>query len=286
MIRRYLLTIFVLLLFANSKAQSVNIIPKFDFKLVKYYKLDTCRVYENVSNGTQTTQYLRKLYLFNNQGNIAQEVEFGANEYDGHTVIKYEYNSYGLITRKQVLRPDREPIEYTYYNAGNKWLRMSMVYPYPKDFEVQANDQGLILGIIGKAMVPERDSLTGEFTGKEIYGAMDEYEYRYNRFYKVVKETYYYLGRDVHTITYQYPTNGFGSPISKSYFKEDSKIPEYTVIYTYDSHGFLHTEVTKETDSGYTNTLEYEYSFAWDSPINEQQPEMKKGQQFWLEKKK
>ncbi|MCO5234128.1 MAG: hypothetical protein LC105_13170 [Chitinophagales bacterium] len=248
--------------------------------------MDTCRVYENVSDGTQTTQYLRKIYLFNGLGNIAQEVEFGVNEYDGHTIIKYEYNSNGLISRKQILRPERDPIEYIYYNSGNKWLKMSTIYPYPKDYEIQSNEQGLILGILGKAMVPERDSLTGELTGKEIYGTMEEYEYRYNRFYKVVKETYYYLGRDIHTITYQYPPNGYGLPLSMSYFKEDSKTPEYTIIYTYDPHGFLHMEVNKDITTGYTNTLEYEYSYHYDSPIHEQQPEMKKGQQFWIGKKK
>lgn len=281
--------LFALLTFTFSvnalHSQAVNIVSKFDPKLIKYYKVDTCRVYENVDNGQQTVQYLKKLYLFNKEGYISQEVEFGQSEYDGHTIIKYDYDSYQNISRKQILKVDREPIVYEYLNIGKQWKGMTVTYPYLKEYEVQSNDQGLILGIIVKSMIPEKDSI-GDPTGKEIFGVMEEYEFRYNRHYKVVKENYYYLGTDMHTIVYQYPPNGYGLPISMSFFKPSEKAPEYTTAFSYDPTGFLHMEVTKETVSGYTNTLEYEYAYAWDSPLLDTKPELNKEQKFWIGKKK
>lgn len=277
--------LFTCLFFASSiHGQSISIISKFDPRLVKYYKVDTCRVYENVSNGQQTLQFLKKAYLFDGNGNISQEIEFGQSEFDGHTITKYEYNSNNLISRKIVLRPQRDPIEYNYFNSGNKWLRMTTVYPFQKEYIVQTNDQGLILGILGKGMIPERDSITFETTGKEVFGTLEEYEYRYNRFNKISKENYYYLGVNLRTITYQYTPNGYGPPISMNLYKDESKIAESTTIFTYDPTGFLLIEVQKDNTNGYTNTLEYEYAYHYDSPIFEKVPELKDNQKFWLGK--
>lgn len=277
--------LFICLLFASSiHGQSISIISKFDPRLVKYYKVDTCRVYENVSNGQQTLQFLKKAYLFDGNGNISQEIEFGQSEFDGHTITKYEYNSSNLISRKIVLRPQRDPIEYNYFNSGNKWLRMTTVYPFQKEYIVQTNDQGLILGILGKGMIPERDSITFETTGKEVFGTLEEYEYRYNRFNKISKENYYYLGVNLRTITYQYTPNGYGPPISMNLYKDESKIAESTTIFTYDPTGFLLIEVQKDNTNGYANTLEYEYAYHYDSPIFEKVPELKDNQKFWLGK--
>lgn len=268
-----------------THGQSITLVPKFDSKLTKYYKVDTCRVYENVSNGQQTVQYLRKLYLFNSEGLISQEVEFGQSEFDGHTIIKYDYNSNHNITRKQILRPEREPIIYDYRYTGNKWTSMTATQPILREFEIQSNDVGLVLGIIVKSMIPERDTL-GELTGKEIFGKMEEYEFRYNRFYKVVKENFYYMNEEMNSKVYQYSPNGYGPPLNMSFFKAGEKTPDYVTTYTYDATGFLHMEVTKESGTGYTNTLEYEYAYAWDSPLLEKQPELEKGQKFWIGKKK
>lgn len=282
---KQILFLFISLFFSSFVyGQSINILQKFDPRLIKYYKVDTSRVYENVSNGKETVQYLRKLYIFDQNGNISQEVEFGQGEFDGHTIIKYEYNSYNLINRKIVLRPERDPIEFTYYNSDKKWLRMVTTYPFQKEYIVQSNDQGLVLGILGKGMVPERDPITYEYTGKEVFGVMEEYEYRYNRHNKIAKENYYYLGKPVRTITYQYTPNGYSPPISMNYFKEDSTIPETTTFFTYDPTGFLLMEVMKDNATGYTNTLEYEYAYHYDSPIFDVKPELKEGQKFWLGK--
>ncbi len=265
--------------------QAISLVPKFDPKLTKYYKVDTCRVYENVSNGQQTVQYLRKLYLFNKEGLVTQEVEFGQSEYDGHTITKYDYDSYQNITRKQILKPEREPIVFDYRNQGKKWIGMTVTYPYLKEYEVQSNEEGLVLGILVKSMIPERDSI-GEPTGKEIFGLMEEYEFRYNRHYKIVKENFYYMGEEMSSKVYQYPPNGYGAPLSMSYFKFGEKVPEYITTYSYDPTGFLHMEVTKESGTGYTNTLEYEYAYAWDSPLLEEKPELQREQKFWIGKKK
>lgn len=283
-LKQFLFLSICLLFSIVAQGQSIQLVSKFDSRLIKYYKVDTCRVYENVNNGQQTLQFLRKLYIFDQNGNISQEVEFGQNEYDGHTITKYEYNSYNLITRKLVLRPQRDPIEYNYTNSGNKWLRMVTTYPFQKEYVVQTNDQGLVIGILGKGMVPERDSITYENTGREIFGTLEEYEYRYNRFNNISKENYYYLSRNVRTITYQYSPNGYGAPISMKLFKEESKIPEATTIFTYDPTGFLLIEVQKDNLTGYTNTLEYEYAYHYDSPIFEKTPELKENQRFWLGK--
>lgn len=281
-----LFLIFCVGIISFSFGQSIQIVSKFDNKLTKYYKVDTCRVYENVYNGSQTVQYLRKVILFNKEGNISQEIEYGQSEYDGHTITKYDYNSDNNITRKQILRPERDPIVYDYLYEGRKWKSMVVTYPYLREFDIQTNDNGLVLGILVKSMVPQRDSITGEPTGKEIFGVMEEYEYKYNRNYKVVKEIYNYLGNPVHILTYQYTPNGYGPPISMNFFKADGKTPEITTTYTYDPTGFLIMEVTKDHVTGYTNTLEYEYAFAWDSPLKEQKPEQTKDQKFWIGNKK
>ena len=123
-LKQFLFLSICLLFSIVAKGQSIQLVSKFDSRLIKYYKVDTCRVYENVNNGQQTLQFLRKLYIFDQNGNISQEVEFGQNEYDGHTITKYEYNSYNLITSKLVLRPQSDPLEYYYSNSGNKWLKL------------------------------------------------------------------------------------------------------------------------------------------------------------------
>jgi hypothetical protein len=283
-IRQFIILSICLLFASFVHGQSISILSKFDPRLIKYYKVDTCRVYENVSNGQQTVQYLKKAYLFDANGNISQEIEFGQSEFDGHTITKYEYNANNLISRKIVMRVDRDPIEYTYYNVGNKWTSMVTTYPFQKEYTVQTNDQGLVLGILGKAMIPEKDSITDEPTGKEIFGVMEEYEYRYNRHSKISKENYYYQGRIVRTITYQYTPNGYSPPISMSYFKEESTLPETTTTFTYDPTGFLLMEIMKDNVTGYTNTLEYEYAYHYDSPIFDVTPELKENQKFWLGK--
>lgn len=287
MILRFLLLIVSIYTFSDySHAQAFNIVSKFDNKLTKYYKVDTCRVYENVNNGQQTVQYLRKLYLFNSEGLVSQEVEFGQSEYDGHTITKYSYDSYQNIIRKQILRPEREPIIYDYYYVDKKWERMTVNYPVHKEYTIQTTDNGLVIGILVRSLTPKIDPLTGEFMGKDTFAVTEEYEYRYNRHYKVVKENYYYMSKDMHTIVYQFSPNGFGPPLNMSMFKPQEKTPVYTTTYSYDPTGFLHMEVTKDTDNGYTNTLEYEYAYAWDSPLHQNRPELQKEQKFWIGKKK
>lgn len=283
-VKQFIILSICLLFVSFVQGQSINILQKFDPRLIKYYKVDTCRIYENVNNGQQTIQYLRKAFLFDANGNISQEIEFGQSEFDGHTIIKYEYNSSNLISRKIVLRPERDPIEYTYYNDGIKWKSMVTTYPFQKEYTVQTNDQGLVLGILGKAMVPEKDSITDEPTGREVFGVLEEYEYRYNRHNKISKENYYYLGRLVRTITYQYSPNGYSPPLSMSAYKDDSKFPETTTTFTYDPTGFILLEVLKDNETGYTNTLEYEYAYHYDSPIFKVTPELKQNQRFWLDK--
>lgn len=286
MLSRLLFLIVSFSLYSNfCQGQSISLVPKFDTKLTKYYKVDTCRVYENVSNGQQTVQYLRKLYLFNKEGLVTQEIEFGHSEFDGHTITKYDYDSHQNITRKQILKPEREAIIFDYRNQGKKWIGMTVTYPYLKEYEVQSNDQGLVLGILVKSMIPEKDSI-GEPTGKEIFGLMEEYEFRYNRNYKIVKENFFYMGEPMSSKVYQYSPNGYGPPLNMSFMKPDEKTPEYITTYSYDPTGFLHMEVTKESETGYTNTLEYEYAYAWDSPLLEQRPELQKDQKFWIGKKK
>ena len=40
----------------------------------------------------------------------------------------------------------------------------------------------------------------------------------------------------------------------------------------------------KDNVTGYTNTLEYEYAYHYDSPIFDVTPELKENQKFWLGK--
>jgi|GEM_PF-4514419 len=283
--RLLLLTGILCAFLSYARAQAVDLVPLFDTKLTKYYKVDTCRMYENVSSDGKTIQYLRKVYLFNKEGLVTQEIEFGQSDYEGHTITKYDYNANGQVITRQVLKPDREPVVTNYTYQDNRWTGMTVTYPFIKEYEVQSTDQGLVLGIIGRAMIQEQDSLTGEPTGREIMGNIEEYEFRYNRHYKVVKESFYYYGRDYHVKTYEYPPNGYGPPVSMSFFKPFEKNPEYKTIYTYDGRGFRIMEVTNDMVSGYKTTLEYEYAFAPDSPVHDKAPEVKQGQQFWIGKK-
>ncbi|HZH68174.1 MAG TPA: hypothetical protein VFD65_03155 [Chitinophagales bacterium] len=282
------LLIFILFItsFSLAQSQSIDLVPKFDHRLTKYYKVDSCRVYENVNNGNQTVQFLRKLYIFNSEGLVSQEVEFGQNEYDGHTIIKYDYDSYHNITRKQILRPQREPIIYDYTNIGNKWVRMTVQYPIFKEYNIQTSDMGLVLGILVSSQAAVMDPITGEYTGKEAFMQTEEYEFRYNRFNKIAKVNYFYMNKEIHNIVYEYSNSGYGLPLNKSFFKYGEKVPEYTTTYTYDPTGFLHMETTKESATNFTSTLEYEYVYAWDSPILQQKPPTKKRQDFWIGRKK
>ena len=272
--------------FNIAQSQSIDLVPIFDYRLTKYYKVDTCRVYENVDNGNQTVQFLRKLYIFNAEGVVTQEVEFGEKEYDGHTIIKYDYDSYNHVTRKQILRPERQPIVYDYTYSNNRWTRMTVQYPIYKEYNIQSSDMGLVLGILVSSQAAVMDPITGEYTGKEAFMQTEEYEFRYNRFNKISKVNYFYMNKEVHHIIYDYSNSGYGLPLKKSLFKFGEKIPEYTTNYSYDPTGFLHMEVTKESGTNYTYTLEYEYAYAWDSPIRQQEPKLKKKQDFWIGRKK
>lgn len=272
--------------FTNAWTQSIDLVSKFDERLTSYYKVDTCRVYENVSGGGQTVQFLRKLYIFNENGLVSQEVEFGESEYDGHTVIKYAYNEHNKITRKQILRPQRSPIVYDYNYVGPKWVRMTVQYPIFKEYEIQSSDQGLVLGMIVSSEAPVVDPLTGEYTGKNAFMKTEEYEFRYNRFNKISKVNYFYMNQETHNTIYEYSNQAYSVPISKRFYKTGEKEPEYVTQFSYDDTGFLHMEVTKESETGYTHTLEYEYAFRWDSPKHQQAPPQKKEQKFWIGKKK
>ncbi len=267
-------------------AQAIDLVPKFDSRLIKYYKVDSCRVYENVTDGDKTVQYLTKLYIFNPEGFISQEIEFGQSEYDGNIVIKYAYDSDNNITRRQIYRPQRESIIYDYTNIGKKWVKMTVNFPIFKEFEIQSSDTGLILGIEVSSDAAIIDELTGEYTGKNAFMKTEEYEFRYNRFNKISKVYYYYQNREVHNIIYEYSTNGYGLPLKKSFYKYGEKVPDYTTEYSYNPTGFLQMEVTKESATNFTTTLEYEYAYAWDSPALQQKPELKKEQKFWIGKKK
>ena len=288
MVARISLFLLLICSFAsNSFAQSLELVPKFDYNLIKYYKVDTCRVYENVNNGKQTIQYLKKIYIFNPDGTIAQEIEVGKDEYDAYNTIKFSYDENQNISRKAILRPGREPIVYDYYYTGKKWTKMVVSYPVFKEFEVQTNDQNLVLGILVWTNIPKIDEKTGEYTNKDTFAVAEEYEFRYNRFNKIAKENYYYKDRGLlHSIVYEYANREYGLPLTKSYYEGDNKEPSYVTHYTYDGTGFLHMEVKKETDTGYINTLEYEYAYAWDSPIYDKIPPLKKGQKFWIGKNK
>ncbi|MCO5249124.1 MAG: hypothetical protein M9887_09280 [Chitinophagales bacterium] len=294
MVYRFLSVCITFFFLINISAQSIELVSKFDTRLMKYYKVDTCRMYETVKSGNVKTKYLTKIYLFNSEGNISKEVEFDIRTHDIIQTILYSYNGDQNIVRKEIRQSGRESVIFDYQYYGGKWVGMTTTYPYYKEYEVQSTESGLILGIIGKAQTQELDPITYEPTGKEVLGKIEEYEYRYNRYNKIVKENYYYMDRPISTSIYQFPPNGYGAPLSKKFFKvqgtdmvlDSLKTPLTYTTYSYNGTGFLEEESTKDAEEGTSYTLSYEYAFSYDSPINQYKPKQKVKEKFWLGKNK
>ena len=291
MMMRLLALIFSIFLYSITSAQSLEMVSKFDSRLMKYYKVDTCKMYETIKGKHETIKYLTKVFIFNPAGNVSKEIEFDIVDHHIIQSITYSYNADQNLIRKTISRPERDPIVYDYLYRGEKWIGIKTTYPYYKEYEIQATETGLVLGILGKAKIQELDPETYEPTGKEVFGTMEEYEYRYNRHYKIVKETYYYMNKGISMTTYQFPPNGYGAPLSKKYYKafgeqelDSLKAPLTITTYSYDGTGFLSEEVTKDNEAGTQNTLSYEYAYAYDSPLKQRQPEKKRGEKFWIGK--
>lgn len=265
---KYSLLLIACLLTGVLKANEPSKI--FDPNLIKYYKVDSCVVHMTISGGDVLEKRDSDIYYFDGMGNVTKHVKLSAYEDEPPTITTFEYNMNGLLIKSEMQRPEMEPIITLYGWRGKIMAGKKVNLPEEREYEIYSTDEGLKLGMVGRSLIPEKDSLTDEPTGRMIMGTVEEYEYRYNRFNKMTREVFYYYGAEFHSKEFDYGPNGNAPVLSMKMYRNGSRVPDYITTYTYAGNSLLQREDSSDPSTGEVTTLVYEYFFAPTSPMNNQ----------------
>lgn len=251
-------------------ARAQDLISVFDPPLIRYYKVDSCLVHLTETSYGQPEKRLAEKYIFDGMGNVTQKITYSSYEDEAPTITEYEYNMNGQLIKSTTQRPERDPIITWYAYRGKFMTGKKVNLPEEREYEIFITDDGLRLGMIGRSLIDEKDTLTGELTGRKIMGNIEEYEYRYNRFNKVTREIFYYYGNEFHNKEFDYGPNGNGPLLSMKIYRNGSRQPDSKTVYTYAGNSLLQREEQTDLVTGDLRILDYEYFYAPSSPMNQQ----------------
>lgn len=260
----------LLLLIATTGMWAQEPSSIFDPNLIKYYKVDSCVLQLTEVGSGEIEKRVAEKYIFDGMGNATQRIKYSDYEDEAPTTTDYEYNMNGQLIKSTTNRPDNEPIITLYGYRGKIMAGKKVNLPEEREYEIYITDQGLKLGMIGRSLIDEKDTLTGELTGRRIMGNVEEYEYRYNRYNKMTREVFYYYGNEFHNKEFDYGPNGNASLMSMKMYRNGSRQPESITTYVYAGNGLLQMEELSDPMTGDKRTLVYEYFYAPASPMNNQ----------------
>jgi hypothetical protein len=262
--------LFSALFSANAHSSS----EAFDPKIIQFYKVDSCKVY--VREPGDHAPLLTYIYVFNPDGTIHRKMKLPFYDDEDTLVTTFDYVN-GLLVRALTLQEGRTPQEILYAYRGRVPVRKVVKFYDTKDYEIFTDDEGTILSMVGSGLIPEKDSITGEPTGKSVVGQLDEYEFRYNRFKKKTKEVYYYMYQEYSQSVYDYGPNGNQPLLSKTIYKMGNKVPDLTIHYTYGGNSLLLKEESKDGATQGITVTEYEYIYHPSSMMHQPAPVLKSG---------
>jgi hypothetical protein len=259
-----------LFLIASTTLKAQEPFTIFDPNLIKYYKVDSCVIRLTEVAFGEIEKRVAEKYIFDKMGNATQKIIYSAYEDEAPTIIDYEYNMNGQLIKSTTNRPDREPIITLYSYRGKFMVGKKVNLPEEREYEIYITDQGLKLGMIGRSLIEEKDTLSGEPTGRRIMGNIEEYEYKYNRYNKMTREIFYYYGNEFHNKEFDYGPNGNAPLMSMKMYRNGSRQAESVTVYTYAGNSLLQREELTDLMTGDKRTLDYEYFYAPSSPMNNQ----------------
>lgn len=256
-----------ILLSTLSVSAATSYLDIIDARFIKYHNIDTCKklVEEEDSVGNMVKR-VSEIHLFYPSGLTAVSYKIPEYEDEDTVVTVYEYAN-GLLMASQKMAPGRDTV-LTEYFYKNGMLYGKVVTAFDrKEYEVYTNSDGLVLSMIGKTMVPKIDSLTGEPTGENFMGKIEEYEYRYNRYKKVTKEVFTYYDKEYYTKVNDYGPVGNGPLMSQTVFKFGNSSPDTKIVYTYGDNNLPLVEETSELPAGAVSKVYFEYHTRQAAPV-------------------
>lgn len=229
--------------------------------LIKNLKVDSCIVYRMVDTDSGEVRQVVNKAIFNVDGQIS----------DYYTMPEYEedevrHKVYTYINGKPVLITafgyNDIPIETKFIYKGGVLVQQTVSGFDPRDYVVFVDNEGRMLEKIGNTTVPEYDSITGDPTGKMIWTQVEEYLYKYNRFKKLVEETFNFYGKESYRAEYDYGPSGNANLQRKTIYRYGNKTPDTEIHYTYLPNNLLEKQQYVFLEDNFSETLFYEYYFA------------------------
>jgi hypothetical protein len=265
-IMRFIIFAFIIISSISVKA-ATTYLDFMDARFIKYYNIDTCKILvEEEDSVGNMVKRVSEIHVFYPSGQAAVSYKIPEFEDEDTVVTLYEYAN-GLLMASQRMAPGRDTV-LTEYFYKNGMLYGKVVTAFDrKEYEIYTNSDGLVLSMIGKTMIPKIDSLTGEPTGENFMGKIEEYEYRYNRFRKVTKEVFTYYDKEYYTKVNDYGPAGNGPLLSQSVYKFGSSTPDTKIVYTYGENNLPSKEETTELPAGAVSNVYFEYHLKLLQPV-------------------
>lgn len=230
-------------------------------RTMSYLKVDTCKIYVEEPDSVGVLQKrLAEIHLINSFGKPAFSYILPKYEDDDTTFIYYEYMNNKLLTKLKI-KPGQDTVTTEMlYNYQGILIKKAVTGYDRKVYDIAADEEGYIYGMEVNMMLPEVDS-TGEQTDKLVSTRVEEYEYKYNRYQKMVKEIFTYYDKEFHTKIYDYGVTGNGPLLSVLVYKMGEKEPDSKITYEYAANGLIVKETTTMLQAGTEENIYFEYTF-------------------------
>jgi hypothetical protein len=229
--------------------------------LIKNYKVDSCIIYKLVEGDSVPVKQVVNKVVFNAEGLISDYYTISQYEEDE---VKHKVHEY--VNGKPVLTTaygyDIVPIETRFIYKGGVLVQQIISGSDPREYVVFVDNEGRLLERIGKAALPEYDSITGEPTGKVVWNEVEEYLYKYNKYKKITEETFNFYGNESHRSVYDYGPSGNAPMQKKTIYRHGNKTPDTEIIYTYTPNNLIASQQMIFLEDNFSETLHYEYYFA------------------------